>query len=440
MIMRKKVIILNDIIQIAKKYKYLKDFRVNEPIAYKDAIKIKKLHILRKFLMEARPALNEKKVRLIAKKYKTRYEFCKKEPSCYNWILRHKKHHLMKHQKEMFKYRSISSALAEAKKYKDYSQLIKNRGLHSFLRRNNLLSHKQLNHIIKNDFNYKKERLFKEIKSKKIKYLDEIYTKKSYWYRFIRWNNLKKTLLLTLIDRGHPLSWDKQMVRNAIKKYKSIKDLKSSKYSLYERALYFGLIPGKNTKKNKQVHSYQNIMQLCSNCRSKQEFIVKHKAAYNSVLKQKIKLPLPDLSSNTSIGEKVLRNFLEEVFQTKFPTMRPDFMKNPDSKRKLELDGYCSKLKIAFEHQGSQHYKPLLFFKKNNKKAIDEFTTTQRNDKNKIFLCKKEGVTLLIVPDILHILKFDPQRIKEIIAKQLKDNGRKVPQRLWSIQINFNVK
>lgn len=60
---------------------------------------------------------------------------------------------------------------------------------------------------------------------------------------------------------------------------------------------------------------------------------------------------------------------------------------------KLELDGYCEELGIAFEHQGRQHY--------NSKNAFDSSENSFHNrvarDKFKIAQCEKKGIKLLII-------------------------------------------
>jgi hypothetical protein len=49
--------------------------------------------------------------------------------------------------------------------------------------------------------------------------------------------------------------------------------------------------------------------------------------------------------------EKLCRKYLEKETGCKFPKTRPICL------RKLELDGYCKELNLAFEYNGIQHYK-----------------------------------------------------------------------------------
>ena len=438
--MRKKVLDLKTVLKISKKYKYYQDFRENEPSSYKFLLKTKKINLVKKSLISrVSQPLTEKRVLSLARKFQNRYDFIKSEPTAYTWLIRRKKLKLINFHKKQRVRRTKKSALIEVLKYKTLKELqSKNRGLDSFIRRNRLSKHPNVKKLIKvGDFDQSFSKLKKEIRSKKYKYLDQVYTESSKWHNFIRNSNLKPFLLTLLIDRGHPLSWSKSMVKKELKKYKSLYLLKKHKYSLYEKALFYGLLKGKN-KKGIEVHSFENIRKKALKCKSKQEFMVKYKSEYNAVIKQKIKLDLPDLNKNSSYGEFVLRDFLEKVFKTKFHKSRPLFMKNPNSNRKLELDGYCSKLKLAFEHQGQQH-----FNKKNywnvSRKTSQSFETIIRNDQSKVRLCKKEGVLLLQIPDLFHILKCDEKKTKEIIATKLKDSGRPVPDSLWTTKINYAV-
>ncbi len=52
------------------------------------------------------------------------------------------------------------------------------------------------------------------------------------------------------------------------------------------------------------------------------------------------------------VGEELAREIIEGLTNEKFPRCRPEFMRNLKTNRKLELDGYNDKCKIAFEHQG----------------------------------------------------------------------------------------
>lgn len=92
-----------------------------------------------------------------------------------------------------------------------------------------------------------------------------------------------------------------------------------------------------------------------------------------------------------SVGEKITRKFFEVGFGKKFFRYRPEWLINEKGNR-LELDGYNEELKIAFEYNGEQHAKEFPWFHTHKR-----FVECVSNDKIKRFLCKKRGVTLIVV-------------------------------------------
>ena len=74
--------------------------------------------------------------------------------------------------------------------------------------------------------------------------------------------------------------------------------------------------------------------------------------------------------------------------------IRPDFLKNPESGRNLELDCYHPELKIALEYSGKQHYVfPNVFHK-----TYNEFIEQIRRDQYKVTCCDNAGIYLITVP------------------------------------------
>jgi len=92
-----------------------------------------------------------------------------------------------------------------------------------------------------------------------------------------------------------------------------------------------------------------------------------------------------------SKGEKMTRQLFEEIFNGySFDKSRPDWLINPETNCKLELDGYNKQLKLAFEYQGQQHYNAIKLW--GGKKNLESI---QRRDKIKRKLCKAKGITLI---------------------------------------------
>ena len=83
------------------------------------------------------------------------------------------------------------------------------------------------------------------------------------------------------------------------------------------------------------------------------------------------------------------------MFGTKFPRVRPDWLRGPSGTR-LELDGFSEQLSLAFEHQGTQHYKKLRHFHRHPGK----FERQQVHDEIKRKVCLERGVSLIEVPEV----------------------------------------
>lgn len=115
-----------------------------------------------------------------------------------------------------------------------------------------------------------------------------------------------------------------------------------------------------------------------------------------------------------SKGEMLCRQILEEIFKEEFPCVRPNFLKNPETKRNLEFDCYNHQLRVACEYHGAQHY----IFPNRYHKTIEEFYQQVRRDEYKKDLCDQYKITLIIVPYTI------PYRdIKSYIIKKLQDAG-----------------
>jgi len=135
----------------------------------------------------------------------------------------------------------------------------------------------------------------------------------------------------------------------------------------------------------------------------------------------------PICSEGTS--ENIVRLHMETLFGEKFPKMKPNWLVTSQGER-LELDGYCEKLGIAFEHHGTQHYEYCEFFHS----SIDKFESQLRRDREKIDLCNKNNVKLIVVRE-LGI--FTPQcDLKDFLKKQLIELNIDLPNDFDKKKIN----
>lgn len=122
------------------------------------------------------------------------------------------------------------------------------------------------------------------------------------------------------------------------------------------------------------------------------------------------------ITKNISYEDRC-RNIFESFFDVPFTKCRPDFLINPMTQRKLELDGYNSSiptplgLGLAFEYNGSQHY----FFTPKYHKCIEDFDDQLTRDKIKHQLCRKKGILLITIP-------YTVTDLEEFILKKIYEN------------------
>lgn len=88
------------------------------------------------------------------------------------------------------------------------------------------------------------------------------------------------------------------------------------------------------------------------------------------------------------LNESKCRYILENLFKSSFPKTRKELISG------LELDGYNSSLKLAFEYQGEQHYQ----FIKPFHRSKEDFLNQLKRDAAKRKECKELGIHLLEVP------------------------------------------
>lgn len=117
-----------------------------------------------------------------------------------------------------------------------------------------------------------------------------------------------------------------------------------------------------------------------------------------------------------SKGERLCKQAIEEITGKNFYCVRPDFLKNPETGRNLELDLYNDELKIGLETNGYQHYiYPNVFHK-----TRDEFVNQIRRDQFKIDTCDANGIYLITVP---YNVPLNLEDIKKYILYYMPENA-----------------
>jgi hypothetical protein len=131
--------------------------------------------------------------------------------------------------------------------------------------------------------------------------------------------------------------------------------------------------------------------------------------------------PLPPSSSSSpkkskNKYENICREIVEKIYNKPFPSVRPDFLKNPKTGKNLELDMYNSELNLALEYNGSQHYHYNPYYHP----SYDHYLSQVERDDFKRQVCKSKGITLIEIPytvrkeDFEDYIRNELQRTKKL--------------------------
>lgn len=135
----------------------------------------------------------------------------------------------------------------------------------------------------------------------------------------------------------------------------------------------------------------------------------------------------PECSKKTFVGQERVRIIFQTQFNKEFPSIRPDWLKNPATGRNLELDGYCEELKLAFEYQGRQHTSEDTEFG-------SDYTNQVERDEYKVQKCLEHGITLMLIhqPRSYEVDKFLKSVAKDCFKQDINIT-------LSAENLNFNM-
>lgn len=114
------------------------------------------------------------------------------------------------------------------------------------------------------------------------------------------------------------------------------------------------------------------------------------------------------------------RQIFERLFGKRFDKIRPAFLTNPKTGRRLELDGYNSTIRtkigmgLAFEYDGRQHSELSTRFHRSAK----DFVYQVQKDFFKDRVCRQRGIYLIRIPHTVkykNLEKFITARVKEAL-------------------------
>lgn len=112
-------------------------------------------------------------------------------------------------------------------------------------------------------------------------------------------------------------------------------------------------------------------------------------------------------------SERICKDIFEQMFGRPFSKVKPGWLLNARGKR-MELDGYCKELRLAFEYQGVQHYKHIGHFHRDDQSLAQR----KQDDALKETLCSRHGVHLIVIPYTVPV-----REIPLIVAQHVRRLG-----------------
>ena len=139
------------------------------------------------------------------------------------------------------------------------------------------------------------------------------------------------------------------------------------------------------------------------------------------------------------LSELICKEYFEQLFGKNFISIRPDWLKNPKTGYNLQLDGYCSELNLAFEHNGIYHYKEFDFKSKNiniSKHGAALLERVQERDLIKLELCKQKNIKLIIIPSLF--IDIQEKSLCNFIINECNKQNIIIPNKNIDVSINVN--
>nr|QBK93917.1 MAG: restriction endonuclease [Pithovirus LCPAC406] len=170
----------------------------------------------------------------------------------------------------------------------------------------------------------------------------------------------------------YPSRYDRVTELNRYNEYPSRYDRATGQYDIF--AVVLGCLTALSEQSNKNYVSSSRYIETS--------------ARYDNFSFRPIRV------SKRSKGEAECILVLELLFNTEFHTVRPFFLKFPETCRNLELDCYNSELRLAIEYNGRQHYKWPNF----PNVTKEQFYSQCGRDCFKVKRCNEYGIYLIIVP------------------------------------------
>ena len=111
--------------------------------------------------------------------------------------------------------------------------------------------------------------------------------------------------------------------------------------------------------------------------------------------------------------EEKVRRICEQIFcPLKFPSIRPEWLINHFTGKRMEIDLYNHSLNLAIECQGQQHYKWIKHFQ-----TYKEWLAMKERDLLKAAILRRRKIRLLYVPSLK---KLPDELLEEFIITNIR--------------------
>lgn len=121
---------------------------------------------------------------------------------------------------------------------------------------------------------------------------------------------------------------------------------------------------------------------------------------------------IPTRKRGESIAEKVVLNKISSILDSKYEYQKQfDWLVNPNTGRKLFIDGYFKEYNLAVEYNGKQHYQVTPFIKGD---SVELLKIRKERDAIKYKLLKQNNVKLIII-------RYDECTSREELIKKISN-------------------
>ena len=109
--------------------------------------------------------------------------------------------------------------------------------------------------------------------------------------------------------------------------------------------------------------------------------------------------------------EERVRDLLETLTRHEWPSVRPDWLVNPRTGKRMEIDCFCSQLKVCVEVDGAHHWGRVAFMQ-----SEQEYQDQRPRDHTKDRIVELMGYSMIRVPP-RHVL--DDSQLALYLTQQL---------------------